>query len=101
MNYEEIHAAATELCAISARDPEAIDLVAVAQQFRRMETAGLPIVRNPILHAMRERAYERLERLRNWPLSDSPEERAKYRRDSIPFFMAIAVEAGRLQDEGA
>ena len=96
MNYEEIHAATMELCAISRRDQ--IDFAAVNQQMRRIVEAGLPINTDPELRKFRDRAYDRLTHLSQWPMSDSTE-RAEYVRESGRYFAAIAGEAALRDSE--
>ena len=99
MNYEEIHAAATELCAISKLSPEQISWAEVNKQMRRIVNAGLPINTDPELRPFRDRAYERLTHLCQWPMSDSAE-RAEYVRESARYFAAIASEAGLRDPQG-
>lgn len=92
MDHDEINSAVAELCAIVQRDPSNIDFADVNKQFQRFTKAGLAINHDSALRGMRDRAYDRIERLKNWPMSDSLE-RAEFVRESIPFMRAIAVEA--------
>jgi len=92
MNHDEIHSAVDEVCSIVQRDPSKIDFADVNKQFQRLEKAGLPINRDPTLRGMRDRVYDRIDRLKHWPMSDSAE-RGEFVRESIPFIRAISVEA--------
>jgi len=92
MDHNEICSAVDEVCSIIRRDPERIDFADVNSEFDRIAKAGLPIHRDTHLREMRDRVYDRIERLKNWPISDSPE-RAGFVDDSVPFIRAIAVEA--------
>ena len=98
MDIKEIQAAVKELRRISYLDPSEIDIADAAEQFRRIEKAGFPMTRNPERRAMRERAFNRIERLKRWPMSDS-DERAKYLQDSGPFFQIIAIDARLAEEE--
>jgi hypothetical protein len=92
MNHEEIDSAVNEVCSIVQRDPSKIDFADVNKQFQRLEKAGLAINRAPTLRGMRDRVYDRIERLKQWPMTDSAE-RAEFVRESIPYIRAITVEA--------
>ena len=92
MDHSEIHSATDELCAIIRRDPEDIDFADVNREFARIAKAGAPINHDSKLREMRDEVYDRISRLKGWPMSDSSE-RAKFLHESMPFIRAIAVEA--------
>ena len=98
MNHEEINSAVEVLRQLIRREPSEIDAVVVAEQFRRISKAGLPINHDRELREMRDRAFERIGHLRNWPMSDSPE-RAKYLGDSDAYFHVLAGEAWRRAED--